>query len=353
MNRYAITVIVLISAVILLVLFTADIHQPMIDLNTLRQQCDRPQLAAWLESLPDLINQRMAHQRHGDLADWQGVIRQLPPLIPDTIQLNRAAILIGSADQCDETTRQQLEQQLRQLHPWRKGPYSLFGVEIDTEWRSDLKWDRLADEIEPLDGRLVLDVGCGNGYHGWRMVGAGAGTVIGIDPTLLSIIQFGAIKQLAGPQWPLHLLPLGIEDMPPSLAAFDTVFSMGILYHRRSPIDHLLELHDLLRPGGELVLETLIVDGPAGMTLVPPNRYAKMRNVWFLPSPATLLGWLERCGFQHIRLIDCTVTTIEEQRSTEWMHFHSLANFLDPDDPLLTCEGLPAPQRAIFLAKRK
>ena len=135
----------------------------------------------------------------------------------------------------------------------------------------------------------MLDVGCGNGYHCWRMLGAGARAVIGIDPTLLSVMQFQAIQRLTG-NANIFVLPLGIEDMPYGLKAFDTVFSMGVLYHRRSPIDHLLELRDSLRPGGELVLETLVIDGKLGDTLVPQQRYAKMRNVWFIPSCETLDG---------------------------------------------------------------
>ena len=145
-------------------------------------------------------------------------------------------------------------------------------------------------------------------------------------------------------------MPLGIEDLPYGLKVFDTVFSMGVLYHRRSPIEHLMELRDCLRPGGELVLETLIIDGGLGEVLLPEGRYAKMRNVWFLPSCDTLISWLKRCGFQNIRLIDVSSTSVEEQRSTEWMQFHSLKDFLSAENHQLTCEGLPAPKRAIITA---
>ncbi|NOY63671.1 MAG: tRNA 5-methoxyuridine(34)/uridine 5-oxyacetic acid(34) synthase CmoB, partial [Gammaproteobacteria bacterium] len=142
----------------------------------------------------------------------------------------------------------------------------------------------------------------------------------------------------------------GIEALPPGLRAFDTVFSMGVLYHRRSPMDHLLELRGSMRRGGELVLETLVVDGEQGYALLPERRYAKMRNVWFLPSCATLELWLRRCGFSNVRVIDVTATTCDEQRATPWMKFESLQDFLDPNDPSLTIEGLPAPCRAIVLA---
>jgi tRNA (mo5U34)-methyltransferase len=75
-----------------------------------------------------------------------------------------------------------------------------------------------------------------------------------------------------------------------------------------------------------------------------------MRNVWFIPSTAMLENWLRRCGYRDIRTVDVTPTTIAEQRSTEWMTFESLADFLDPADTRLTIEGHPAPQRAVLVA---
>ena len=126
---------------------------------------------------------------------------------------------------------------------------------------------------------------------------------------------------------------------------------MGVLYHRRSPLDHLLELREMIRPRGELVLETLVVDGPEGHALLPRSRYAKMRNTWFIPSCPTLERWLERSGFRDIRLADLSATTTDEQRSTDWMTFDSLETFLDPMDPSRTIEGYPGPKRALFIAQ--
>ncbi|HBX73869.1 MAG TPA: tRNA 5-methoxyuridine(34)/uridine 5-oxyacetic acid(34) synthase CmoB, partial [Halieaceae bacterium] len=133
--------------------------------------------------------------------------------------------------------------------------------------------------------------------------------------------------------------------------AFDSVFSMGVLYHRRSPMDHLQELRDCLRPGGQLILETLVIDGPLGATLVPEGRYARMGNVWFLPSPDTLMSWLRKLKFRDVALVDVSITTVEEQRQTEWMRFQSLADFLDPEDATRTIEGYPAPMRAVVTAR--
>ncbi len=310
---------------------------------------DEANLGDWAIQLPAQIEQAFEHSQHGDLPRWQQAIQQLPQIADISINFNVDSVTIGLAQQLNISTAQ-LQSLLQEFHPWRKGPYDVFGIHIDTEWHSDWKWARLQDHIAPLKSRLVLDVGCGNGYHCWRMLGAGARAVIGIDPTLLSVMQFQALKRLSGDKANIFVLPLGIEDMPYGLKAFDTVFSMGVLYHRRSPIDHLLELRDSLRPGGELVLETLVIEGEAGSTLLPKQRYAKMRNVWFIPSCDTLIAWMQRCGFINVRLVDVTQTTTQEQRSTEWMRFHSLTDFLDPQNPELTIEGLPAPRRAIIIA---
>lgn len=308
----------------------------------------RPYLRTWLDRLPTRLDAVFGSARHGDWPAWQAALDGLPKIDASVVDLNADSILVDGG--CNEEQRDRIESLLLRLHPWRKGPYAIHGIHIDTEWRSDLKWRRLKDHIQPLEGRTVLDVGCGNGYHAWRMIGCGAELVIGVDPTLLSVAQFLAIKHFAG-DFPVHVLPLGIEDVPLNLRAFDTVFSMGVLYHRRSPFDHLLELKGCLRSGGELVLETLVVDGGLGQVLVPEDRYAQMRNVWFIPSCATLLSWLRRCGYRNGRVVDVTRTTADEQRSTDWMRFQSLSDFLDPANPELTIEGLPAPVRAVFIAE--
>lgn len=288
---------------------------------------------------------------HGDLPRWQSGFKALPGVSPSVTDCNRSALKIGAADDT-AMSQQELKTALKQMHPWRKGPFEVFGVHIDTEWRSDWKWDRLADAISPLEGRTVIDIGCGSGYHLWRMFGAGAKLVVGIDPTPLFSIHFATIKRYM-PAAPVFVLPFGIEDMPHKMHSFDTVFSMGILYHRKSPIDHLLELKQLLREGGELVLDTLIVEGNETQCLMPQGRYGKMRNVWFIPAVDMLKLWLERSGFTNINVVDVTATTCNEQRATDWMQFESLSDFLDPDDSTRTIEGYPAPVRAILTAKKQ
>lgn len=307
-------------------------------------------LAPWAERLHTQIASGLAVERYGDLPRWLEALAALPDITATTRRLNSARVGADRHPELDEAQTSALRDTLQRLHPWRKGPFDLFGVHIDTEWRSDWKWDRLQHGLDELNGRRVLDVGCGSGYHCWRMAGAGAREVIGIDPTPLFVVQYWALqKYLQHPG--VWVLPLGIQHVPAKLQAFDSVFSMGVLYHRRSPMDHLQELRDCLRPGGQLVLETLVINGPPGATLVPEGRYARMGNVWFLPSPDTLMCWLRKLKFRDVALVDVSTTRVEEQRQTEWMRFQSLAYFLDPEDATRTIEGYPAPMRAVVTAR--
>lgn len=298
------------------------------------------------------INQRLQQYTHGEYQNWQQLIEQLPVIDFSHYDLLEK-VSVGSAEQLNQQSKQQLIAQLKALLPWRKGPYELFGIKLDAEWRSDWKWQRLLPHISPLQNRTVLDVGCGNGYHCWRMLGQGAKLVIGIDPSQLFLAQFAVIKKYL-PDAPVHLLPITLEVMPQNKqkTSFDSVFSMGVLYHRRSPIDHLIQLNEQLSSNGELILETLVIDGNEQQVLLPKDRYAQMRNVWFIPSAEALKLWLLKANFNNIRVVDINQTSVQEQRVTEWMQYQSLKDFLDPQDSNKTLEGYPAPKRCIIIANK-
>ncbi len=322
---------------------------PKIDYTALFDALEDSKLAPWLDLLPAQIQRGLSHQRFGDLPSWLEALEQLPLIETDKVDLS-TQVELGTQTAISASQQADVEASLRKLIPWRKGPYRIHGTHIDTEWRSDWKWDRVLPHIAPLKNKTILDVGCGNGYHCWRMYGEGAARVIGIDPSPRFVVQFHMIKQYLA-EAPVDLLPVGIEELPANLQAFDTTFSMGVLYHRRSPMDHLRELKASLKPGGQVVLETLVIDGKLGEVLVPEERYAKMNNVWFLPSCDTLMSWMTKCGFKNVRLVDLNKTSTDEQRSTEWMKFHSLPDFLDPNNPERTAEGHPAPLRAVIVAE--
>lgn len=288
-------------------------------LNRELERCEAV-LPAWKPTLRE-SSSRFSAANHGDFERWRTALEQLD----------------------DPGAR---EVALRQLMPWRKGPWAFGGITIDTEWRSDWKWNRLKPHLPALRGKRVLDVGCGNGYFGWRLLEAGADAVIGIDPTLLYCMQHLAAVRLLGAarNW---VLPWTLEEAPAD-ACFDLVLSMGVIYHRKDPLDHLRRLLACARPGATVVVESLVVAGE--VSLHPPGRYARMRNVSVVPSIPALRQWLRETGFDDPRLVDVTPTLVDEQRTTDWMPFESLREALDPADPSRTVEGHPAPVRAILLA---
>jgi tRNA (mo5U34)-methyltransferase len=299
------------------------------------------ELRNWvLQDLPN-IGSTIEESKNGHLPKWRTAFAALqsPNSRPS---LDTAIVSDGSSDPQDRDL-------WMSFHPWRKGPFQVGDLLIDTEWRSDLKWSRLEKALGSLEGLRCLDVGCGNGYHLWRMCGAGASLALGLDPFLLYIFQFLAIRKRI-PKPPVTVLPFGWEALEHAPAAFDRAFSMGVLYHCDTPLDHLRALKSTLALGGKLILETITIPESHGPLLEPPGRYAQMRNVHHLPTLPVLEDWLSQAGFGSVEHVDTTVTSTDEQRATEWMTFHSLANYLDPNDPSLTVEGHPAPRRSILIA---
>ncbi len=308
----------------------------------------KPALRSWLDQIGPGAIQRLEASGHGDYPRWLEALQQLPDWSASQIELNADTVSCRLDTAPDDRQTRQLKAALLQLSPWRKGPFELFGVHIDAEWRSDRKWRRVAPHLDSLAGRTVLDVGCGNGYYALRMLGAGAASVVGLDPGLLFNLQFQAINHYCRQQ-SAGVLPLAGEILEQHPFEFDTVFSMGVLYHRRDPQAHLRLLWRCLRPGGQLVLETLVLDDPE-TRFVNGQRYANMRNVWYLECSANLLELIGSSGFCEARCADFHDTDTREQRQTEWMTFHSLAQALDPADPTRTIEGHRSPQRVIVTA---
>lgn len=319
----------------------------MISFTSFYQSVLNTPLEHYLSGIASELEQWQA-QAHPDLKRWMRVISTLPRPSTQTIDLLNQ-VKIGQADDINDTQLHQITTCLQLLKPWRKGPFNLFDIAIDAEWRSNLKWDRIKSCLNDIKNASVLDVGCGNGYYMFRMLGLEAKQIIGVDPMDLYLAQFMAIKCfLPHYDHAIHFLPLKAENLP-FTQCFDYVFSMGVLGHRRSPIDHLLLLKSFLKPKGKLILETLVINGNETDVLMPPDRYANMNNIWFIPSIKALTIWLNRCRFSNVELLDATPTTVEEQRSTAWCNPVSLIDSLDIHDKNRTKEGLPVPMRASFI----
>lgn len=289
--------------------------------------------------------QQKLQKPHGDVARWQAALNDLPHVDNVGINVGKTIQLSGNCDAAPHV----IETTLKRLCPWRKGPFQFLDTHIDTEWDSLLKWRRVAATGIDFKGKNVLDIGCGNGAFMWAIQQAGAKSVTGVDPMWLFYHQFMVLQRYAkNPR--LCFLPLGVQDLPLK-NTYDSVLSMGVLYHRKSPLDHLLQLKGLMKKGGDLVMETIVLPDEANTLLTPQDRYAGMRNVWMIPSVSVLCDWLIKVGFEITHVSDLVKTTLDEQRQSDWMDFHSLNQFLDADNDELTIEGHPAPYRVIITAK--
>ena len=270
-----------------------------------------------------------------------------------SLRLDAATVEIGRPEEIDETGHQSLEKHIRQLVPWRKGPFRLFGNLIDSEWRSDMKWNRIAPHLGELKNRRVLDVGCNNGYFMFRLIGAGAKEVLGIDPVACFQNQFQLLQHFARIPG-IHLESLGIQDMHLFQSNFDLILHLGIIYHHPDPISQLRSLRCALKPGGKIIVETIGIPGDTPVSLTPYRRYANMRNVYFVPTLAATMSWMEKAKFRRIVPLFSVPASCREQRATGHCPpgYKSFVHTLDPRNYHLTREGYPAPLRLAVSAER-
>jgi tRNA (mo5U34)-methyltransferase len=306
----------------------------------------------WHDALEKLIKEKRAYldSAGGNFEKFKYVVENLPEICPRTVNLSSKAVSIGQAKQILSDEKERLYNGLVKLSPWRKGPFDFFGVPVDSEWQSWMKWERLAPHLPNLKNRKILDIGSSNGYYMFKMAASEPMFVLGLEPQSAFYYQYCAAQKYLNLK-NVFCLPAAYNELPTMNRFFDLVLCMGILYHRKSPVKMLRQIHDSLVPGGQVVVENLVLKGENNYCLFPSDRYAKMRNVFFIPDLAAMEAWLTRAGFSDIRCVDITDTSLEEQRKTQWIQTESLEDFLDPEDPSKTVEGYPAPVRAIYIAR--
>lgn len=259
-------------------------------------------------------------------------------------------------DKLSPEETQELKKKALKLAPWKKGPFKIKGIDIDAEWRSDFKWKRILKSLSPseIEGKVILDVGCNNGYFMFEMAKFNPRLVLGIDPILHMQAQFDLIQHFY--QKPnIHFELFGVEHLPLFKGLFDVILHMGIVYHHRNPIQQLIDIREALRPGGIVYLETIGIPGDDSIALFPEDRFAGMKNTWFIPTISCFINWAKKSRFIDVEVVADTDLTEDEQRTTEWCPppFRSLKDSLDPSDLRLTKEGLPAPRRFLIKAKKK
>lgn len=296
----------------------------------------------------DLIRQeRLAWLEWKDIKPMREALNSLPNIPEVTVSLSDC-ITIDSLHVNSET-KKSIAQCARKMMPWRKGPFKLFDTFIDTEWQSFIKYNLLEPYIN-LNDKIVGDIGCNNGYYLFRMLAQKPKKLVGFDPSALYKTQFDLINRFI--QSDIVYEMLGVEHLPFYEHPFDTLFCLGVLYHRSDPINTLKALYQGLNPGGELILDTFMIDGDEPVALCPARTYSKIPNVYFVPTVSALFNWLERAKFKEMEVLEIKKTDLNEQRKTDWIYGESLEHFLDTNSPDRTVEGYPAPKRVYVKAKR-
>lgn len=279
-----------------------------------------------------------------NIAPLREALNQLPR-IDAHVELGNTVALTSS----DAVDVNELERIARLMMPWRKGPFDLFGLFIDTEWRSDLKYNFLRPHFN-LSGKKVADIGCNNGYYMFRFLEDSPAKVVGFDPSALFKSQFDLINHFVKSEIVYELL--GVEHLPFYEEKFDTIFCLGVLYHRSDPVAMIKALAQGLAEGGEIYLDTFIMEGDEPYALCPSEGYSKITNIYFVPTLKALENWCLRAGFKSFEILGTVVTTSDEQRKTDWIESQSLEDFLDPADNTKTVEGYPAPIRGYIRIKK-
>lgn len=267
------------------------------------------------------------------------------------VDCSNDTVAIGDTSEIKPPDRKKITENLRQFMPWRKGPFSVFGIDIDAEWRSERKWQRLLPHLPDLKNKVVADIGCNNGYYMFRMAPYEPQLVVGFEPSVQHYYCFQALRNMAGIT-NMHIDLLGVEHIGLFPETFDVIFLMGVIYHRASPVDVLGDIYAALKPGGILLLESQAIPGDQPYALFPEKTYAKVPGTYFVPTGTCLQHWMVRAGFKDAQLFCSHPMSSIEQRKTEWMIFESYNDYLDSDNKHLTIEGYPAPYR-VFLKGMK
>ncbi len=259
-------------------------------------------------------------------------------------------VMLGDAVSVKGKAPQNIEEIARLMMPWRKGPFQLFDTYIDSEWRSNVKYNLLRKHFDLKDKR-VADIGCNNGYYLFRMQEDMPKLLVGFDPSPLFKTQFDFINHFVKSDIVYELL--GVEHVEFYEQKFDTIFCLGVLYHRSDPVAMLKSLYKGLDKEGELFLDTFYIEGEDEMCLTPASSYSKIPNIYFVPTINALKNWCLRAGFESFEVLETSKTDASEQRKTSWIEGQSLEDFLDKEDSSKTVEGYPAPARVYIRAKKE
>lgn len=163
------------------------------------------------------------------------------------------------------------------------------------------------DGLSPLQGRRVLDVGCGGGILSESMARRGAQSVLGID-LATKAIKVATLHAMEAGLGNLEYEEVAVEALVErEPAAFDVVTCLEMLEHVPDPGSIVRSCASLVRPGGWVFFSTLnrnakafafaIVGAEYLLNLVPRGTHEYARFI----RPAELASLCREAGLELVQ----------------------------------------------------
>jgi SAM-dependent methyltransferase len=193
-------------------------------------------------------------------------------------------------------------------------------------------WNRTRLSATDLDGKLILDAGCGMGRY-LRVAAAGpARQIVGMDLSRAVVAARELTANLPG----VSLVRADLLKPPFRTESFDHIYSLGVLDHTPDPRRAFLELARLLKPGGRLVVWVYESERPLVEAMMNVQRAVSTRLsvsvLEFLCRLTAPLGNLKRRLFASRRWA--------LQRMGVALHLLTIGVSMHPDPEVRVCDTL-------------
>ncbi|WP_199101025.1 class I SAM-dependent methyltransferase [Dyella sp. ASV21] len=171
------------------------------------------------------------------------------------------------------------------------------------------EWPALRSLLPPMQGRHVVDLGCGFGWASRWMRAQGAASVLGLDLSQNMIARARADTHDEAIQY--RIADLDALSLP--AATFDLVFSALAFHYVRDFARLAHTMHEALLPGGALVFS---IEHPIFMAATHPHWLADVdgRKTWpvnqYADEGERRTDWFAPGVLKYHRMLGTTLTTL-------------------------------------------
>jgi tRNA (mo5U34)-methyltransferase len=253
-------------------------------------------------------------------------------------------------------TKKEIELKIKELGPWQYN-IDINGIQTTPTQSNYLKkrWESIEPYIpDSLNGKTVLDLGCGAGHFSIKMKQRGA-DVLGVDwyKKTHDQAKFAAEVLDLNIQYKLENI---YEFLIRNKKVFDYVLFLGVFYHLRYPLLALDKIGEIAKE--KLYFQTIVTDSDSSdVELEIPNNITngnskifknstfpkmyfiekKMTNAynnWFVCNSNAVRAILRSSGFTNIISSDMGFFICEPiKNKPEWRASHSISDIKLKEPP--------------------